>query len=186
VRGRAAAAVVASGSAWADWKPTKPVDIIVHTGPGGGSDLLARAVATMLAQEKLVPVGRWDECRAELRELFDRKNTATDGSCRIYAEYVALSAARTPDVAQGHRRARARARGVRGARRSALQDAQGLHRCRQGASGEPQVSGRPITSRDNIIRETLQHATGAKWAFVPFLGGGRGLRRCSAATSTSW
>ena len=52
----ALAAVLAAGPAAADWKPTKPVDIIVHTGPGGGSDLLARAVATMMAQEKLIPV----------------------------------------------------------------------------------------------------------------------------------
>src|SRR5881394_2282840 len=42
--------------ALADWKPTKPVDVIVHTGPGGGSDLLARAVAAMMEKEKLVPV----------------------------------------------------------------------------------------------------------------------------------
>jgi hypothetical protein len=46
---------------------------------------------TIKAQEKLVPEGRWDDCRAELRDLFDRRNTATDGSCRIQAEYVAIS-----------------------------------------------------------------------------------------------
>ena len=46
---------------------------------------------TIKAQEKLVPEGRWEECRADLRELFDRRNTATDGSCRIEAEYVAIS-----------------------------------------------------------------------------------------------
>ena len=46
---------------------------------------------TIKAQEKLVSEGRWNECRAELRELFDRSNTATDGSCRIEAEYVAIS-----------------------------------------------------------------------------------------------
>ena len=46
---------------------------------------------TIRAQEKLMPEGRWDDCRAELRELFDRMNTATDGSCRIEAEYVAIS-----------------------------------------------------------------------------------------------
>jgi SAM-dependent methyltransferase len=46
---------------------------------------------TIKAQEKLAPEGRWDDCRAELRELFDRRNTATDGSCRIQAEYVAIS-----------------------------------------------------------------------------------------------
>ena len=49
---------------------------------------------TIKAQEKLVPEGRWDECRTELRELFDRRNSATDGSCRIQAEYVAISISR--------------------------------------------------------------------------------------------
>ncbi len=46
---------------------------------------------TIKAQEKLVPEGRWGDCRAELRELFERRNMATDGSCRIQAEYVAIS-----------------------------------------------------------------------------------------------
>ena len=51
-----ALAVAAAAPSFADWKPTKPVDVIVHTGPGAGSDLLARAVATMMEKEKLVPV----------------------------------------------------------------------------------------------------------------------------------
>jgi SAM-dependent methyltransferase len=50
---------------------------------------------TIKAQEKLAPEGRWDECRAELRELYERRNTATDGSCRIEAEYLAISISRT-------------------------------------------------------------------------------------------
>jgi ubiquinone/menaquinone biosynthesis C-methylase UbiE len=49
---------------------------------------------TIKAQEKLLPEGRWDDCRAELRELFERRNTATDGSCRIQAEYAAISISR--------------------------------------------------------------------------------------------
>ncbi|HUA07486.1 MAG TPA: methyltransferase domain-containing protein [Solirubrobacteraceae bacterium] len=49
---------------------------------------------TIKAQEKLAPQGRWADCRAELRELFERRNTATDGSCRIEAEYVAISITR--------------------------------------------------------------------------------------------
>src|SRR6185503_7862757 len=51
-----AAALALALPALADWKPTKPVEVIVHTGPGAGSDLLARAVATMMEKEKLVPV----------------------------------------------------------------------------------------------------------------------------------
>ena len=50
---------------------------------------------TIKAQEKLAPEGRWDDCRAELRELFERRNTATDGSCRIQAEYLAISVTRS-------------------------------------------------------------------------------------------
>ena len=46
---------------------------------------------TVKAQEKLTSEGSWSDCRAELRELFDRMNTATDGTCRINAEYVAIS-----------------------------------------------------------------------------------------------
>jgi SAM-dependent methyltransferase len=46
---------------------------------------------TIKAQEKLAPDDRWIDCRTELRELFDRMNTATDGTCRIDAEYVAIS-----------------------------------------------------------------------------------------------
>jgi SAM-dependent methyltransferase len=50
---------------------------------------------TIKAEERLVPEGRWDDCRAELRALFDRMNTATDGTCRIEAEYVAISIGRS-------------------------------------------------------------------------------------------
>jgi hypothetical protein len=46
---------------------------------------------TIKAQEKLTADGGWNSCRAELRELFETMNTATDGSCRIEAEYVAIA-----------------------------------------------------------------------------------------------
>jgi putative tricarboxylic transport membrane protein len=41
--------------------------------------------------------------------------------------------------------------------------------------GTLKQSGCSVTSRDNIIRLQLQHATGAKWAFVSFPGGGERL-----------
>ena len=30
------------------FKPARTVDLVVHTGPGGGSDVLARAIAIMV------------------------------------------------------------------------------------------------------------------------------------------
>jgi putative tricarboxylic transport membrane protein len=44
----------ASG-AWAQAFPAKPVELIVHTGAGGGSDLFARVVAEIINREKLLP-----------------------------------------------------------------------------------------------------------------------------------
>src|ERR671925_338160 len=37
------------------FKPTRPVEAVVHTGPGGGSDIFARAIADMMEKENLLP-----------------------------------------------------------------------------------------------------------------------------------
>ena len=47
---------VAAQPALAQFKPTRPVEVVVHTGPGGGNDVLARAIANMVEKEKLLPV----------------------------------------------------------------------------------------------------------------------------------
>src|SRR5262245_43449257 len=36
------------------FQPKRTVDVVVHTGPGGGSDLFARAIAGMLRKETLL------------------------------------------------------------------------------------------------------------------------------------
>src|SRR5690348_4022408 len=51
-----AALAVGTAPALAQFKPTKPIEVIVHTGPGGGADVLARFIATLVDKEKLAPV----------------------------------------------------------------------------------------------------------------------------------
>ena len=41
--------------AFAQPYPTKPIEVVVHSGPGGGPDVVARAVTEMIAREKLFP-----------------------------------------------------------------------------------------------------------------------------------
>jgi SAM-dependent methyltransferase len=43
---------------------------------------------TIKARERLTAEGRWDDCRAELRELYESMNEATDGTFHIESEYL--------------------------------------------------------------------------------------------------
>jgi putative tricarboxylic transport membrane protein len=38
------------------FRPGKPIEFVTHTGPGGGGDVLARAIAAAMEKEKLLPV----------------------------------------------------------------------------------------------------------------------------------
>jgi len=56
---RLMAALIAcmSSFSWAQgFQPTRPVEIVVHNAPGGGSDVLARYMNTLLDKNKLLPV----------------------------------------------------------------------------------------------------------------------------------
>ncbi len=51
--------VIAAGfcsvAAWAqEYKPSRPIELVVHSAPGGGSDVFARAVVEMVEKEKLL------------------------------------------------------------------------------------------------------------------------------------
>jgi len=56
----AAAALSMAGTmfpAWAqDWKPTRPVEFVVTSGAGGGTDVFARTVQAAIAKHDLLPV----------------------------------------------------------------------------------------------------------------------------------
>jgi len=47
--------VFAIGAQSADWKPTKPIEFVAPFAPGGGSDVLARSIASIIEGEKLCP-----------------------------------------------------------------------------------------------------------------------------------
>jgi len=171
--------------AYAEFKPTKPVDFVVHTGPGGGSDVLARAVATMFEREKLVPVrmnvlnkpgGNGAVAAAFLSEKKDDPNTIgfitsvwlanalTSSEAKITVHDLKPVAQLLLEPAVIVVRSDSRFKTLK-----EFIDAA------KAKPGELRQSGGSVTSRDNIVRQQLQHATGAKWAFVSFPGGGERL-----------
>ncbi len=180
-----AACALGCAAASADWKPTRPVDMIVHTGPGGGSDVLARAVAVMMEKEKLVPVrmqvlnkpgGNGAVAAAAIYEKKDDPHTIgfvtsvwianalTTSEAKITIHDLRPIAQLMLEPAVFVVRADSPYKTLKD-----FVDAAKAH------PGQLKQSGGSVTSRDNIIRQTLQHATGAKWAFVSFQGGGERL-----------
>src|SRR6185437_4081979 len=150
-----------------------------------GSDLLARAVVTMMQQEKLVPVrmnvlnkpgGNGAVAAAAIYERKDDPNTIgfitsvwlanalTTKEAKITIFDLKPIAQLLLEPAVFAVRADSPYKTLKD-----FIDAAKAH------PGQLKQSGGSITSRDNIVREQLQHATGAKWAFVSFPGGGARL-----------
>src|SRR4029434_6134936 len=181
----ALALVAATAMAQGTWKPTKTVDVIVHTGPGGGSDLLARAIATMLEKEKLLPVrmqvlnragGNGAVAAAAIAERKDDPHTIglvtsvwiagplTSSEAKITLHDLKPVAGLLMDPAVFAVRADSPYKTLREFIEAA-----------KAQPGQLKQSGGSVTSRDNIIRQSLQAHTGARWAFVSFPGGGERL-----------
>ncbi|MES2978554.1 MAG: tripartite tricarboxylate transporter substrate binding protein [Pseudomonadota bacterium] len=180
-----AAMATFSGFAQAQWKPTKTVDVIVHTGPGGGNDLLARAVAQMLEKEKLLPVrmqvqnktgGNGAVAAAALAEKKGDPHTIGFMTSVWIANALTTAEAKVTvhDLTPVARLLLEPA--VFAVRSdSPYKTMKDFIEAAKAKPGELKQSGGSVTSRDNIIRQTLQASTGAKWAFVSFQGGGERL-----------
>src|SRR5258708_10763415 len=180
-----AACALGCAAASADWKPTRPVDMIVHSGGGGGSEVLARAVGVMMEKEKLVPVrmqvlnkpgGNGAVAAAAIYEKKDDPHTIgfvtsvwianalTTSEAKITIHDLRPIAQLMLETAVFVVRADSPYKTLKD-----FVDAAKAH------PGQLKQSRGSVTSRDNIIRQTLQHATGAKWAFVSCPGGGERL-----------
>src|SRR3954467_2684843 len=185
-RGALGAAILAAATfAHADWAPTKTVDVIVHTGPGGGSDLLARAMVQMIEKEKLAPVrmqvvnkpgGNGAVAAAAIAEKKDDPHTIglitsvwiagplTSSEAKITVHDLKPIAQLMLEPAVFAVRAD-----------SPYKTLKEFIEAAKAKPGALKQSGGSVTSRDNIVRLSLQHATGAKWAYVSFQGGGERL-----------
>lgn len=177
----AALCALAGGEASA-FKPTRPVEVVVHTGPGGGSDLLARSVAAMMEKEKLLPVrmqvvnktgGGGAVAAAYLAEKKGDENTIG------FFTGVWLTNPLVTD------KAKVTLRDLTPIARLVLEPAliavkadapyktlKDFIAAAKQKPGELKQSGGSITSRDNVVRQLLQKETGAHWAYISFPGGG--------------
>src|SRR5438128_8606708 len=164
------------------FKPARTVDLVVHTGPGGGSDVLARAIGVMVEKEKLLPVrlqvinkpgGNAAVAAAHLAEKKGDPNTLGLFT-GVWLQTPLVSA-----------EAKVTLRDLTPIARLVLEPAvtavkadspyRTLAEFIEAAKKNPgqlKQSGGSNTSRDNVVRQLLQKSTGARWAFISFPGGG--------------
>jgi len=178
----AAALLFAAGAGAQEFKPTRPVELIVHTGPGGGSDVFARAITQMLERERLVPVrvqvvnkpgGGGNVAIAYLAEKKGDQNTIGFFTGAMLTGYLVNKEAKvtirdlTPVVRLVLEPAVIAVKAD--APFKTLADFIGAAKKNP---GQLKQSGGSITSRDNVVRQLLQQSTGAQWAYISFPGGG--------------
>jgi putative tricarboxylic transport membrane protein len=177
----AAAVVTAALPASAQgYKPVQPVEFMTHTGPGGGGDVLARAISSAMDKEKLLPVrmtivNKTGGNGATAMAYLDEKK----GDSNLIAVFTGLWYT-NPIMRE---EAKVTMKELTPVVRLVLEPAllvvksdskfKTLKEFTDAAKGgQMKWSGGSIGSRDWVVRQLLMKNTGANWAFISFPGGG--------------
>ena len=166
----------------AQFKPSRPIDFVVHTGPGGGNDVLARRIANIAEQEKLLPVrlqvvnkpggGSLTGMAYVVEKKGDPYTIAAFANTWVTAPMTSAEAKvswkdMTPIVRLVTEPAVVAVKAD-----SPYRTLKDLTDAARKNPGKIKQSGGSPMSRDGVVRAMLQKASGAQWAFISFPGGG--------------
>jgi putative tricarboxylic transport membrane protein len=162
--------------------PTRPVEIVTHNAPGGGSDVLARFVSNLLEKEKLLPVRNQVHNRTggggatAMAYMMEKR-----GDPHTLAMFTSAWIL-TPMLSE---EARATLFEMTPVSRLVLESAlilvkadapyRTLNDFIEAAKKEPgklRQAGGSLQTRGNFVRLLLQKSTGAQWSYISFPGGG--------------
>jgi putative tricarboxylic transport membrane protein len=164
------------------FKPTRAVEAVVHTGPGGGSDIFARAIADMMEKENLLPqrlqvVNKSGGGSAVAMAYLAEKK----GETHTLGFFTGVWVTNPLTTAE----AKVTVKDLTPIIRLVLEPAvvavkadspyknmKDFIDAAKKNPGQLKQSGGSVTGRDNLVRLVIQKATGAKWVFVSFPSGG--------------
>lgn len=164
------------------FRPQRPVEFVIHGGPGSGMDVTARFVTGVLEREKLLPV----------RSVIVSK---TGGSGAVAASYLSEKKGDPHTIGfftslwigapLTSKEARVQFHELTPVARLIIDPAIVVVKAdapyktladfidaAKKSPGQLRQAGGSIESRDNLIRQLLQRATGATWSYIPFPSGG--------------
>lgn len=178
----AVAVALAPGQLLAQYKPSKPVEFVTHTGPGGGGDVLARFIANVIEKEKLAPIrmqvvnktgGGGLTAMAYLAEKKGDDHTIAVFSGIWYTNPLMRKEAKfsmkdlTPLVRLVMEPALIAVKAD-----SSIKTLKDFIDAAKQKPGEMKQSAGSLGSRDWLVRQLLMKKTGANWAYISFPGGG--------------
>jgi len=180
--GAASALAASSLPAFAQFRPARPIEFVVHGGPGSGNDVFARALTTIIDQEKLSPVrvqvvnkpGGGSTTAAAY--MVSKKGDQQVFACftNIWLIDPLMQEAAPNKLVDMSPIARLVVEPAIVVVRTdspfkTMTDFIDAAKARPGAL---KMSGGSIASRENIVRQLLMKVTGARWAFISFPAGG--------------
>ena len=178
----AAAFALASAPALAQWEPTKTVEFIIPAGTGGGADQMARAIQGIVAKhglmkQSMVVVNKSGGAGAE--GFLDVKNAKGEPHKII----ITLSNLFTTPLATG---VPFNWRDLTPVKMMALDQfvlwnnagspyktaKEFVEAAKKAGPGKFKMAGTGSRQEDQIITAAIEQATGAKFTYIPFKGGG--------------
>lgn len=174
---------VAAPGAWAQaFQPSRPVEIVVHNAPGGGSDLLARFMSTIIEKEKLLPVRTTVSNRpgggSALAMAYMAEKRGEPHTIALFTSAWMMTPILSPEATAGFNDMTPVARLVLESA-VVLVKADSPYRSLKdfidAAKKEPgklKQAGGSVQTRGNFVRLILQRSTDARWVYISFPGGG--------------
>jgi putative tricarboxylic transport membrane protein len=164
------------------FKPSRPVELVVHTGPGGGNDVLARAIATIAEKEGLLPVRLQVANKTggggltAMAYLVEKKGDTHTIALFANTWFTVPAMRAEAKVTMGDLTPIARLV-VEPAVIAVKNDApyaslKDFVDAARSSPGLLKQSGGSIGSRDWVMRQLLMKHAGVNWAFISFPGGG--------------
>jgi putative tricarboxylic transport membrane protein len=179
-------AAISLGSAWSqEFKPSKQIEAVVHTGPGGGSDIFARAIAEMLQKEKLITqrmqvVNKSGGGSAVAMSYLAEKKSETH-TIGFFTGVWVTNPLTTKEATVTIKDLTPIARLVLEPAVIAVKadspykDMKDFIEAAKKSPNQLRQSGGSVTGRDNLMRLLIQKATGAQWTYISFPSGGERL-----------